>query len=104
MILFCFPAGYGILGTIAGLIDCISKSRQTYESYIDTVDVIWEENEPIYREKHDDGKKKLFLRLKNSKVERYPNKYPITDGFKEGDRVRVYRAKNGEVILVKEQE
>lgn len=103
-ILAFFPAGYGILGTIGGLADCISKSKQTYESYVDTVDVIWEANEPIHREKHDDGKKKLFLRLKNSKVDRYPNKYPITDGFKEGDRVRVCRAKNGEVILVKEQE
>ena len=100
MILFCFPAGYGILGTIAGLIDCISKSRQTYESYVDTVASVWELNEPIHRAKSDEGKKKkMFLCLKQSKVNSYEN----TDGFKEGDSVRVYRAKNGKVILAKEQ-
>lgn len=99
-VLSFFPAAFGLLGTIGGLADCISKSKQTYESYVDTVDVVWEANEPIYRAKNEQEKKKLFFRLKKSKADSYPN----TDGFKEGDRVRVYRAKNGEVILVKEQE
>ncbi len=99
-ILSYFPAGYGIIGTIACLADFISKSRQTYESYVDTVDVVWEANEPLYKTNKDEGKKKIFLRLKKSKVERYQN----TDGFKEGDRVRVYRPEKGEEILVKVQD
>ncbi len=100
-ILSYFPAGYGILGTIAGLIDCISKSRKTYESYVDTVDVVWEAHEPLNKNKYYEKKQKIFLRLKKSKVESYPN----TDRFKEGDRVRVYRPKNGgETILAKEQD
>ena len=100
-ILSYFPAGYGILGTIAGFIDCVSKTKKTYDSYIDTVDVVWEANEPLNKPKNDDKKKKFFLRLKNSKVEMYPN----TDGFKEGDRVRVYRPKSkGETILVKQKD
>lgn len=94
-----FPELYGIIGTIACLSDCISKSKQTYESYVDTVDVVWETNEPIHKKKADNKKRKSFLRLKNSKVESYPN----TERFQEGDRVRVYKAKNGKVILAKEQ-
>ena len=103
-ILSIFPAVIGIIGTIGGLIDCIEKSRQTYESYVDTVDVVWEQDEPIQRSKHDNRKKKIFFRLKQSKVERYPNKYPYSNKLEEGDRVRVYRPKNGEEIIVKEQD
>ena len=99
-IISIFPAAYGIIGTIAGLIDCISKSRQTYESYVDTVDAVWEANEPLHKTDKNDGKKKIFLRLKKSKVDRYRN----TEGFKEGDRVRVYKPQKGEERLVKVKE
>lgn len=93
-------AGIGIFGTIGGFIHCRSMCRHTYESYVDIVDVVWEENEPIHRAKPDEENKKMVFRLKKSKADSYPN----NDGFKGGNRVRVYRAKNGEVILVKEQE
>lgn len=93
-----FPAAYGFIGTVACLTDCISKSKKTYESYVDTVDAVWEANEPLHKTKDDGKKKKYFLRLKKSKVDMYRN----TEGFKEGDLVRVYRPQKGEVILVKE--
>lgn len=95
-------AALGFLITIGGIIYCSSQSKRSYECYVDTVDLVWEANEPISKTKYNQEKRTFFFHLTKSKAESYPN----TEGFKEGDRIRVYRVindKNGEVMLVKEQ-
>ena len=78
-------------------ISCFLAMKTHYQSYVDTVEAVWE-CEPIRKPQSVKNKKEMFCCLTKSGAERYPN----SDDLKVGDSVRVFRSEKGKILLVRE--